>query len=62
MSEREKLLKGEFYNSRDPELIEMYHRAKEILKEWASLSTRDGEKRFSLLSDLFWPHRQGSMD
>ena len=52
MSEREKLLKGEIYNSRDPELIEMYHRAKEILREWASLSTRDGEKRLGLLSDL----------
>lgn len=53
MSEREKLLQGEFYNSRDPELIEMYHRAKEILKEWTAASTRDGEKRFNLLTDLF---------
>lgn len=53
MTEREKLLKGEFYNSRDPELIEMYHRAKEILREWSALSTREGEKRFRLLQDLF---------
>lgn len=53
MTEREKLLRGEYYNSRDPELIEMYHRAKEILREWSVLSTREGEKRFRLLQDLF---------
>jgi maltose O-acetyltransferase len=53
MTEKEKLLSGEYYNSRDPELIEMYHRAKEILREWSALSTRDGEKRYELLRDLF---------
>lgn len=31
MTEREKLLSGKYYNSRDPELLEMYHQAKELL-------------------------------
>lgn len=58
MTEREKLLAGEFYNSRDPELVEMYHQAKEILGQWSALSTRDGLRRFQLLEILF--HKIGS--
>jgi maltose O-acetyltransferase len=33
VTEREKLLSGEFYDSRDPELLEMYYQAKELLRE-----------------------------
>lgn len=52
MTEREKLLAGEFYNSRDPELIELYHQAKELLKQWSDLPSREGEKKHRILQLL----------
>lgn len=52
MTEREKLLAGEFYNSRDPELLEMYHQAKELLKQWSDESSRNGEEKFRILQQL----------
>ena len=39
MTEKENMLKGQNYNSRDPELIEMYHRARKLLKEYNSLDS-----------------------
>lgn len=53
MTEWEKLLRGDFYNSRDPELLEMYHLSKSILKDWAALSSREGAAKFDLLQKLF---------
>ncbi len=53
MTEREKLLAGEFYNSRDPELLEMYHQAKALLQEWGAISSRESEKKFRILQELF---------
>lgn len=32
MTEKEKMLNGEYYDSRDPELLTMYHRARRLLK------------------------------
>lgn len=52
MTEREKLLAGEFYNSRDPELLEMYHQAKELLKQWSNVSSRNGEEKSRILQQL----------
>ncbi|MCH6199417.1 sugar O-acetyltransferase [Aquiflexum sp. LQ15W] len=52
MTEREKLLSGEFYNSRDPELLEMYHQAKELLKQWSDESSRNGEEKSRILQQL----------
>ena len=52
MTEREKLLAGEFYNSRDPELLEMYHQAKELLKQWSDESSRNGEEKSRILQQL----------
>ncbi|MCH6233260.1 sugar O-acetyltransferase [Cognataquiflexum rubidum] len=52
MTEREKLLAGEFYNSRDPELLEMYHQAKELLKQWSDESSRNGEEKSRILQKL----------
>ena len=34
MTEKEKMLRGEFYNARDPELIAMYHKARRLLNEY----------------------------
>ncbi|MCS4436668.1 sugar O-acetyltransferase [Aquiflexum gelatinilyticum] len=52
MTEREKLLAGEFYNSRDTELLEMYHQAKELLKQWSDESSRNGEEKSRILQQL----------
>lgn len=52
MTEREKLLAGEFYNSRDPEFLEMYHQAKELLKQWSDVSSRNGEEKSRILQQL----------
>ena len=53
MSEREKMLRGEYYNSRDDELISDYHTAKELLQEYNTLNSRDLERRRSILKELF---------
>ena len=52
MTEKDKLLAGEFYNTRDPELLEMYHQAKELLKQWSDESSRNGEEKSRILQQL----------
>lgn len=52
MSEKAKMLRGEPYNSRDPELIERYHRARALMGEYNGLDSRETEKRAALLHDL----------
>lgn len=53
MSEREKLLRGEVYNSRDDELIAMYHRARSLTKQLAALDSLQSEEKQHLLRELF---------
>lgn len=53
MSEKEKMLRGEYYNSRDRELISDYHRAKDLVQEYNSSNSKDLQRRKSLLNDLF---------
>ena len=52
MSEKEKMLIGEFYNSRDPQLIEMYHRARKLLKEYNYLDSELANERERILTEL----------
>ncbi len=52
MTERAKMLEGAFYNSRDPELIAMYHRARRLMGEYNRLDSTDMARRESLLSEL----------
>jgi len=52
-SEKEKMLQGEYYNSRDPELITDYHKAKKLLQEYNSLDSKNTERRELILIDLF---------
>lgn len=50
MTEREKMLKGMIYNSRDPELIDLYWRARALLHEFAmNAASRD---RMQYLQEL----------
>lgn len=45
-TEKEKMLDGELYNARDPELLDMYHRARKLLLAFnATDSTHTAEKQ-----------------
>ena len=50
--EKEKMLKGEIYNSRDPELLERYHTARDLLRVYNNLSSRSQEIRRGILLKL----------
>ena len=59
MTEREKMLKGELYNTRDPELLGMYHRARKLLKEYNNLDSNCIEEKTNILSELLASHGAG---
>lgn len=52
MTEKENMLSGEYYNTRDPELIEMYHRARKLLHQYNSLDSTLTEERNKILDCL----------
>ncbi|WKN30334.1 sugar O-acetyltransferase [Porifericola rhodea] len=59
MTEKEKMLKGEPYNSRDAELIKMYHKARKLLKAYNMLDSELGQERERILSELFGVKGEG---
>jgi len=52
-TEKQKMLAGLPYRSRDPELLAMYHRARDLLALFARTSSRDTEERHAALRQLF---------
>ena len=52
MTERE-LLSGLEYNSRDEELIAMYHRARALTKSLGALDSHQADEKNRLLGELF---------
>lgn len=52
MTEKEKMLRGDFYNSRDPELIGIYHRARKLLKRYNNLDSELTDERERTLTEL----------
>lgn len=46
------MLGGEPYNTRDPELLSLAHRARRLLAEFAAAPSTDGEKRQGVLAEL----------
>ncbi len=52
-TEREKMLAGEPYDSRDPELLARYHEARILLRDFAAADSTDGSRRRELLGRLF---------
>ncbi|MEM8928190.1 MAG: sugar O-acetyltransferase [Bacteroidota bacterium] len=52
MTEKEKMLNGEHYNSRDPELLQQYHKARALLKRYNNLDSRELQERESILQSL----------
>ncbi len=53
MTEFEKMLAGENYNSRDPELLAIYHRSKALMKDFQLLDTEDLDNKKALLKKIF---------
>lgn len=52
MTEKEKMLAGEHYHSRDPELIAMYHRCRKLLREFGEAGSEDADRKQDILSRL----------
>ncbi|CAM4231542.1 sugar O-acetyltransferase [Zobellia roscoffensis] len=57
MTEKEKMLHGDPYNSRDPELLAMYHKARKLLLQYNALNPELSSERDIILTDLF--HKKG---
>ncbi|HSH51521.1 MAG TPA: sugar O-acetyltransferase [Bacteroidales bacterium] len=53
MTEKEKMLNGDYYDSRDSELIKIYHKARKLLKEYNNLDSELTQERERILNDLF---------
>ena len=51
-SQRDRMLAGEPYNSRDPELLALAHRARALLAAYAALPSTDTDRRHRVLADL----------
>lgn len=58
-SELEKMLSGESYDTRDPELLEMYHRARALILAYNSCDSRNLERRNELLDELLGKKASG---
>ncbi|APD07700.1 maltose O-acetyltransferase [Flavobacteriaceae bacterium UJ101] len=52
MTEKEKMLQGKPYNTRDPELIQLYHHARKLTLQYNTLDSKDSEKRIEILQNL----------
>lgn len=53
MTEKEKMINGDYYNSRDSELIKMYHKARKLLKQYNNLDSELIQEREQVLTNLF---------
>lgn len=51
--EKRKNAKGRVYDSRDSELLNMYHKARRLLKEYNNLDSESAQERDRILNDLF---------
>jgi maltose O-acetyltransferase len=52
-TERERMVNGEAYNSRDPALLATAHRARALLAEFSATPSTDADERQRILSELF---------
>lgn len=53
MTEKEKMLLGESYDSRDKELLQLYHKALKFLKKYNALDSEMIQQRDEVLIELF---------
>lgn len=59
MTEREKMLRGELYDSRDSELLELYYQSKRLLQEYENIPATDWEQRMEILKQLLGTCEEG---
>ena len=52
MTEREKMLAGELYDCGDPELLEQWHLAKNLIREYNALPSENLEEKDCILNRL----------
>lgn len=52
MTEKQKMLAGEFYDSRDVELLNMYHKARRLLQQYNTLDSTLLQERARILEEL----------
>ena len=52
MTEREKMLAGELYDCGDPELLERWHMAKNLVRDYNYTDSEDMVKKEMILSEL----------
>lgn len=52
MTEREKMLAGQLYDCGDPELLDLWHRAKDLVRDYNQLDSRDLAGKERILSAL----------
>ncbi len=51
-TEKQRMLAGESYNSRDPELLAMYHNARSLLKDFTATDSTNAQCKQAILSSL----------
>jgi maltose O-acetyltransferase len=59
MTEKEKMLAGDWYDSRDQELLGFYHHARKCMKELNSLDSNLQEKKITLFQSLLGSLAEG---
>lgn len=59
-TEKQKMLAGEPYRSRDPELLAMHHRARDLLARFGQLPSRKSEEKRAALEQLLGSFGSGS--
>jgi maltose O-acetyltransferase len=52
VTERERMLAGESYRSRDPELLTLYHRAKSLLEKYSRTPSTNADDKQRILTEL----------
>lgn len=52
MTEREKMLAGELYDCSDAKLLEQWHKAKDLIRNYNSLNSNDLENKGRILNEL----------
>lgn len=52
MTEREKMLAGEFYDGGDRELLEMWHRGKDLARKYNNTDSGNREEKLGILKEL----------
>ena len=56
MTEREKMLAGQLYDCGDAELLEQWHKAKDLVRDYNQADSADAEEKGRILHELLGGH------